>query len=758
MIIYLNLKELILEQSYQTLSLPALALQYGTITGEQHSHLKKLYALKKREGIKADFQQLLLTQKFATQYQVGLLKLIQEYLIIKKQGEEFGKIAIGKGLATKADIDKALEYQKKEFKRARIRKLIGDILVEDRVITIKQRNLILKEQVFLDKQAKKILHSTPDDSKDAHVDLSKYENQFLQIKVLDKEFAASVVEKGLVSKKEVKNAQRTQEEEFEKENKIRILGDIMVEFGFLTQEQKNLVLKEQQRKQNIENEESDHAFELNISKDQMEAIVAVNKSVSNIKLSDIQQAIDDKGIKYGIYPDAILQCNLDLENQNFLAAKQDFSLELIKAKQASYYFTTDKIDIDIKKKGEALVEQRLGGDTYIKKDLFGNNVEQSTGYGFAFRCAAGTRLSKDNKKAFAGKTGFPSLSIEKKLFIHPAINVLEDADLRYGPLEDFANIKISGVLTGAYHVNAGNVDAQEIRGAHIEAMGDVKSQVGITDSVISAQGDIYARYIHNSRIETFGNVYIANEIIDSQIFCSGKIDSGTCRIISSTLYGKKGIELAGVGSDKTKKCILGAGTEHHVLEKARVINLRIKEISRPLDDLKEKKLSHDNYSKKTFQKMVELKIFHDRAKIKKQTLTLEFKNKKDSVKKEKLKNIAALINNFEKRVKSSVASLKKLNKIKKDYEKETKRIEKKINRLEPKVNREIAGYKIDLFAFFEWERKQENNPQIKIHQKVFAGTILKGVFSFLKIKEDTKNIYVIEKQDTENNFHLVPQD
>ncbi|MCP4671153.1 MAG: hypothetical protein GY857_07590, partial [Desulfobacula sp.] len=163
------------------LSLAALALQYGTISTDQHAHIKKLYALKHREGNTTDHEQLLLTQKFATQYQIGLLKLIQGYLIIKKQGEEFGKIAVEKGLATKVDVDKALEYQKKEFKRAKIRKLIGDILVESRVITIKQKNLILKEQTFLDKQARKILSSATDGSHGDQIELSNYEKQFLQI-------------------------------------------------------------------------------------------------------------------------------------------------------------------------------------------------------------------------------------------------------------------------------------------------------------------------------------------------------------------------------------------------------------------------------------------------------------------------------------------------------------------------------------------------------------------------------------------------
>lgn len=102
-----------------------------------------------------------------------------------------------KGLAIKAEVDKALDYQKKEFKRAKIKKLVGDILVEAKVITIKQKNIILKEQNLIDEEAQKILVS--DDSNEDDINLSEYEKQFLQVKVLDQEFAASVVEKGIAS-------------------------------------------------------------------------------------------------------------------------------------------------------------------------------------------------------------------------------------------------------------------------------------------------------------------------------------------------------------------------------------------------------------------------------------------------------------------------------------------------------------------------------------------------------------------------------
>ncbi len=751
-----------MNQKNQIPTLLELALQYGTINEDQYSHIQKLYHLKKQKGHPSSHDKLLMSEKLATGFQVGLLNLIHEYMIIKKRGEEFGKIAIDKGFATQEDVENALDHQKKEFKRAKIKKLIGDILVDSQVITTKQKNSILKEQTFLDKQADRIFTaekaSAPiKEIKDKEIKLTKYESQFLQIQVLDKEFAASVIEKGLATEREVQIAQKVQDESFEKENKIRILGDYMVDLNFLTTDQKDEVLEEQKRIDIKEGKISDPNISIQISADCMEATIILNEDMKSASIQDIKEALKEKGVNYGIYPDAILQCHLDVGNTEFIAAKQDYSTELIKNRNATYHFNTTIIDTETKKRGATLAEQLLGGNTYLKKDLFGKNIEQEKGYDFTFRCASGTRLSKDKTKAFAGKTGYPSLSIERKLYIHPTINVLEDADLKYGKLESYANLSVSGVLTGAYPVTTGDLVAREIRGAQINAIGNVSSHIGITDSVITSQGDIHARYLHNCRIETFGNVYIENEIIDSQIFSSNMIHSPKCFVITSSLYAKNGVELAGVGNSRTLPCIIGAGTEHHIIEITRRINSDIKEITSQLDELKNNRKEQNHYAKKTFQKMIELKIFHDRAKSKKEKLTEEFRKKKKRLKKSKLRNIVTLINNFDKRMESAVSSLKELNILKKKYEKETNRFNIKIKKLKPKIKIKISEFQFDLFTFFEWARKKESDSKIKFHKKVYAGTILKGAFSSLELSKDENNFVAFEKQNSNKKFQITIQ-
>ncbi|MCF6249445.1 MAG: FapA family protein, partial [Desulfobacula sp.] len=635
-----------------------------------------------------------------------------------------------------------------------------------------QKNSILKEQDFVDAQAEKIFSSIkankPVEKNQKDIALSEYEKQFLHIKALDKEFAASLIEKKIASMREIRIAQKVQEDEFDNKSELRILGDIMVELTFLTEDQKNQILKEQEAIGPIPVNGIDKKVHIFISSDRMEAVVEIKKDVKNLSLTEIKEALKAKGILYGIYPDTILQCNLDIGNNKFTAARQGLVPELIKQKKTVYHFDIQKIDKEQKIKGTALAEQSLSNETLLIEDLFGHAIETDSSIAQlskpssdparlfqAFRCAAGVRLSKDKSKAFAGKTGFPSLSIEHKLFVHPAINVLEDADLRYGPLEQYANLKVSGVVTGAYPVTSGDITAREIRGAHITAIGNVTSLVGITDAVIIAQGDIHAGYLHNCRIETFGNVYIENEILDSQIFCSGKIDSGKCHIISSTLYGKKGVEIAGAGNSKTDPCIIGAGTEHHILERVNQITLELKKISRRLDELKENRNEQIHFAKKSFQKMIELKIFHDRAKKKKEKLSEDFKKKKNTYKKEKLENIVRLINNFDKRKTSSLVSLKKLNKIKKKYDREANLLKEKIKKITPEIKRNSLEFETDIAAFFEWTRKQDNICKIKINKEVYQGTVLKGVFSYLVLEKNKNNFSVFEKLISKNHSQLV---
>lgn len=724
-------------------SLARLALQYGTITQPHYNHLTALYALKQKEGKKTDFGALLLGQNLVTQYQLGLLQLIQEYHIVRRRGEEFGKIAVEKGFATPLDIQKALDIQKGEFKKARLKKLIGDILVETRVITAKQKQHILKEQIRFEKKADRIISDQlASESGGPDPGLSDYEKDFLRIKALDKDFSASVLEKGLASEKEISKAQKVQEKAFETDRDIKILGDIMVSLEFISQEQNDIILSEQGR---AEEKPVTDPIRIYVSKDSMTAFIHIDKdALPRTRVAEVKARIKSHGITTGIYPDALLQGHLEMGFLTFAVARNDYSLALKKACSVEVDLDTGVSDRGEKRKGDLLAQQKSHWKLEPQKNLYGKLTKDFSDRDFTIRCGSGTRKSKDGSGILAAKTGVPSLSVERQLFIHPVIHVLEDADQRYGPLEAYANINVSGTITGAYPITAGKVKAREIRGAVIDALGDIHSDVGITDAVIRTQGDIHARYLHNCTIETFGDIYVKNEIFDSDIKCSGKIDSPNCRVIASQIYGKKGVVLAGTGSAKTAPCKVTAGGEHHVLALEQRIQNQIQTIIQKLDELKETKEEQDRLSKKIFQKMIELKVFHDRAEQKKKTLGNQFKKKKETYGKEKLKNVINLISNFDKRMEKSIATLKEFNLTKKKHHRAAEKLKIRIDALTPKVHRDILSLEQTLFSFFEWARFQENSPRIEIKGKAFQGSRFCGVFSEVEIDTDKNNFTACE--------------
>nr|NJM02250.1 DUF342 domain-containing protein [Desulfobacula sp.] len=179
--------------------------------------------------------------------------------------------------------------------------------------------------------------------------LTEYEKKFLQVKVLDKEFTASAIEKGFATGPQVWIAQKAQEKAFERESSIRSLADFMVQLNFMTEDQKNTVLKEQQRLGSVSGPEAGQDFSVRISRDRMEAVVKIHKGIENLSAGDIRRALEDRGVRFGIYPDSILQCHLDIKNTEFTAASQDFSVELIKDRKASYSFNPGRVDTREKK-------------------------------------------------------------------------------------------------------------------------------------------------------------------------------------------------------------------------------------------------------------------------------------------------------------------------------------------------------------------------------------------------------------------------
>ena len=695
-------------------SIAALALQYGTITQAHYKTILKTHPSNQDRG--------LLENRFATQYQVDLLVLIQEFLVLKHQDEAFGRMAIERGYASPEQVKAALAHQKKEFKTFRKKKLIGDILVAAKVISPSQQREILTEQRALKDQANHIL--SPKDSlgeKDP-ASLSSYEKQFLTTKGLDKEFAAMVLEKQMASEWEVLKAQREQQRAFSQDNTLRRIGDIMVEAQSLTPEERDLILEEQGRLP-----AQGGPMQISLNPDKTIARVQIQRDeLGQVTLDQLKAFLAQNNICKGLCKDSLLQAHLQEPTPEFIVA------------HTLPRFPRPPAPGEIKK-GNA-IHWDVPMDAPMT-DVHGQPKTQ----GPQIRGGAGVRTSRTQKGWVANRNGIPCHSLYGKIFVLSKINVLEDADLRYGPLERYSNISVSGILTGAYPVTAGTVAAREIRGCTIDALGNVTSRLGISNAIIRTQGHVKARYIHNSRIEACGSIQVEKEIIDSTLMCTGKIDAPNCTALLSSLHAKNGITLYGVGSHKTAPCVLGAGDEAHTLACFHHIHGRIQKISARLHRFQEKIEDRRARAKKTFQKMVDLKIFHDQTRKKKQGLQAELQKKELPA--DKQKNGLALVTQLDRRMKKSIATLGHLNKEKNKYQAACTRLEKKINALRPGIENKIANLEQDLVHIYAWLQDQPVNPRIKINGIAFQGNILKGSVATIALETDLQNFTAKEVLD-----------
>jgi len=475
---------------------------------------------------------------------------------------------------------------------------------------------------------------------------------------------------------------------------------------------------------------------------------------SSVALSEVKELLDRYGVVHGIYSDPLLKTLLDGNSLRFMAAAATFRLDSQGCPRTVFFESRDR-EATIKK-GETMAAltpeaNRHPGDCLTIEDVFGRIREKPPAGINPFpvlRCGQGARVSRDSLKVVAGKRGVPWISIEGQFYVFSVLNVLEDADVRFGRIQNFSSVNISGVLTGAFPLQAGWVRANELRDADVEAIDDVRVEIGITNSKIITQGSVRARYIRNSTIEAFGDVEVDHEIIDSRIIVSGRCRSFKGKIIASKISAKQGVTAGGIGSEVAEPSVISAGREDHLI-------LEIARIDRAVDTAEGKLRRMEKEEKEVaaaiqtlFKKMVDLKLFYDQLIEKKDKLQ-QILDDREAVPDEKTleKHAKALqaLETLEKKAASTIASLKELNREKKDRENRRRTIQKTIKHMRPGVEKKVMVLAMDRAELVQYAQESRPVPEIHVTGPIAGGTVFKGLFSSLTIRDGDKNVTIAEE-------------
>ena len=163
-----------------------------------------------------------------------------------------------------------------------------------------------------------------------------------------------------------------------------------------------------------------------------------------------------------------------------------------------------------------------------------------------------------------------------------------------------------------------------------------------------------------------------------------------------------------------------------------------------VETLEEEKRDHQFQGEKIFKKMIELKTFHDKAKKKKDALVSEFEKKKKDINNKILTNIQKLVSTYDKRMNSSLVSLKAMNASKKVHDSSVAKLDTKIAIAKAQAEKEIRLHEKSLFANLEKSKETVGVPTIEINERAYAGTTLGGVYQNLALKDD-KNGFQVEE-------------
>ena len=138
-----------------------LAVKYKFVSDKQIQKALSIQEEGKRAGRKLLLGEVMVVHGMISQSQLDFLISIQKMLEARRLDGKFGTIAVKNGFTTPDEIDRALQEQNKVFKKTKAIKLIGDILIESKVLTENQRDAILNTQ----KRFEKIMsaeHKSPD--------------------------------------------------------------------------------------------------------------------------------------------------------------------------------------------------------------------------------------------------------------------------------------------------------------------------------------------------------------------------------------------------------------------------------------------------------------------------------------------------------------------------------------------------------------------------------------------------------------------
>ncbi|WP_161626884.1 FapA family protein [Desulfospira joergensenii] len=651
-------------------------------------------------------------------------------------------------------------------------------------------------------------------SKDPEADLKAYflSNEMISTKNMDrlarmaktleirrKEilFGSMAVRLGFINQSVADLALEEQEEDIKSQKRPIRIGDMMVISGFMTERQRDYILKLQKRerreislpqetpvpdpgkeKESVKKEDGKKSLpetllepeiitggiKLQVSGDMMAAFLTKTPEFNeDVTVGEIKDALFEREIVFGLVKDDLIQGFINssgFKTQSFRVAR---GIKPVEGKDAKieFFFNTDYLqaggldsegNIDFKQRGDVphveegtvLAEKTPCVEARHGQNIYGNQVATETGTNHPLKFGKGAKLSEDGLKVLAAVTGFPKYSLSGNVYVHQEYTTGGDVDYETGHIDYDGNVNVKGCIKSGFQVKGNDIQSIELDGGKVEADGNLTVTGGIVEGKVYAKGDVNAKFVRKSEIVCMGNVIVSKEIVDSTIICSGSLILENGKIISSVATAKMGVFARHVGSETASPCRIKVGHDAFVERELKKINVQIDEIKGKIKDCNNKKEVMLQENKELQLEITRLAHIQDRSQLEQEEIGGKIAS---------LEGKSGLGNTIEE-LRQQMDELKKnADTAEKDLDNcfdRTESVENGIEVLEKKI-KELEDLeeekKLEKKNLIQWTKENKSNPVVRVEGALQPGTHIQGSQSEIKVKNLIRHARIAETKE-----------
>jgi hypothetical protein len=521
--------------------------------------------------LKQELKDYFLAKGLVSAQNIERLARAAKTLEIRQKEYKFGAVAIAKGFINQSVLDLALEEQEASIRGKKKPSLIGDMMVAAGLMTVKQRDYILK----------------------------------LQNRVTSPNIKTE-------SDPKTVPAQNSQKQPQEKKAQIKEAASTLLEPEIIA-----------------------GGIKLQISRDFMAAFISKTDQFNpDILAMEIKEALFEHDIVNGIVVDHMIDGfvkSSGFKTQLFRVARgvkpisgQDAKLE--------FFFNIDYLkaggldadgNIDFKQRGAVphveegtvLAEKTPMVLARQGQNIYGDEVETLPGQDIPLRFGQGAKLSEDGLKVLAEVSGYPKYSLSGVIFVHNEYTTAGDVDYETGHIDYDGNVNIKGCIKSGFKVRGNDIKTIELDGGIVKAEGDVVVAGGINEGKIYARGNVFAKFIHNSEIICMGNVLVGKEIVDSTIESGGSCTIENGKLISSEVAAKMGVSARHIGTEMAGPSLIKVGQDAFTEREFGKNKTKVRALREALEKLQEKKDTRKEQNAELQKQITKLAHVQDRSQL-----------------------------------------------------------------------------------------------------------------------------------------------